>query len=99
MGLSELTTQYSVLTAPSTAVKSNTTTVTQIITNTQTAAITTTKTIKEVSYIPTVTVVIMEKPLFGEESAALGVSIAMIVTSIIIGLRLKRKRVSYNRLG
>jgi hypothetical protein len=57
------------------------------------ATITTTKTIKEVSYIPTATVV-MEKPLFGEEGVALGVSIAMVVTSIIIGLWFKRKRVS-----
>jgi len=57
------------------------------------ATITTTKTIKEVSYITTATVV-MEKPLFGEEGVALGVSIAMVVTSIIIGLWFKRKRVS-----
>jgi len=63
------------------------------------ATITTTETIKEVSYISTVSyittaTVVMEKPLFGEEGVALGVSIAMVVTSIIIGLWFKRKRVS-----
>ena len=82
-------------------------TVTQTITNTQTVTqtvaittatqitaipttITLTTTKKEVSYIPTATVIV-EESFFGEEVVALGISIAMIITSIVIGLWLKRK--------
>jgi hypothetical protein len=41
-------------------------------------------------YIPTATTII-ERPLFSEETVALGISIAIVTVSTLIGLRLRRR--------
>jgi hypothetical protein len=76
-----------------------TTTITQTIpatitttlhkTETQTLTTTAVITVKEATYIPTATTTI-ERPLFSEETIALGISIAMVTVATLIGLRLRR---------
>ncbi|MFZ8794167.1 MAG: hypothetical protein ACO2O2_09845 [Acidilobaceae archaeon] len=76
-----------------------TTTITQTIpatitttlhkTETQTLTTTAVITVKEATYIPTATTII-ERPLFSEETIALGISIAMVTVATLIGLRLRR---------
>jgi len=47
-------------------------------------------TVKEATYIPTATTTTIERPLFSEETVALGISIAIVTVSTLIGLRLRR---------
>jgi hypothetical protein len=46
--------------------------------------------VKEATYIPTATTTI-ERPLFSEETIALGITIALITVSTLIGLWLRRR--------
>jgi hypothetical protein len=66
-------------------------TITTTLHKTETQTLTTTAiiTMKEATYIPTATTTI-ERPLFSEETIALGISIAMVTVATLIGLRLRR---------
>jgi hypothetical protein len=48
-------------------------------------------TVIEATYIPTATVTTIERPLFSEETIALGISIAIVTVATLIGLRLRRR--------
>jgi hypothetical protein len=97
-----ISTSPSATTSPATSPATGAQTITRIITSTITTTITqtipstiptTTTIIKEVSYIPT-TKVVTERPLFSEESIALGIALLMILTSTVIGIWLRRRIVS-----
>jgi hypothetical protein len=76
-----------------TSISPTTTTITQTIHSTIPTTITTTTIVKEVSYLPT-TIVVTERPLFSEETIALGIAVLMILTSTAIGIWLRRRIVS-----
>jgi hypothetical protein len=70
--------------------ETQTLTTTTTIPTTITTAIPTTITVREITYTPTATITI-EKSLFSEETTALTISITMIVTSALIGIKLRRR--------
>ena len=67
-------------------------TITTTLHKTETQTLTTTAiiTVKEATYIPTATTTTIERPLFSEETIALGISIAIVTVATLIGLRLRR---------
>ena len=70
--------------------ETQTLTTTTTIPTTITTAIPITITVREITYTPTATITI-EKSLFSEETTALTISITMIVTSALIGIKLRRR--------
>jgi hypothetical protein len=76
------------LTTTTTISKTITTAIPTTITTTTTLP--TTITVREITYTPTTTITI-GKSLFSEETTALTISITMIVTSILIGIKLRRR--------
>jgi hypothetical protein len=70
-------------------IETQTLTTTTTIPTTITTAIPTTITVREITYTPTATITI-GKSLFSEETTALTISITMIVTSALIGIKLRR---------
>jgi hypothetical protein len=96
---STTTTMYSTIpttiTIPTTMYSIIPTTTTQTIptTTTQTTTQTMLTTVKEVSYLPT-TIAVTERPLFSEETIALGIALLMILASTVIGIWLRRRIVS-----
>jgi hypothetical protein len=64
-------------------------TITTTLHKTETQTLTTTATMP--IYIPTATTTTIERPLFSEETVALGISIAIVTVSTLIGLRLRRR--------
>jgi hypothetical protein len=83
----------STITTTITSISPTTTTITQTIPSTIPTTITTTTIVKEVSYLPT-TIVVTERPLFSEETIALGIALLMILTSTVIGIWLRRRLAS-----
>jgi hypothetical protein len=71
-------------------IETQTLTTTTTIPTTITTAIPTTITVREITYTTTATITI-GKSLFSEETTALTISITMIVTSALIGIKLRRR--------